>query len=172
MACILSSGIARGCRDSVGGIVEAYLGNYVAGSAQTWYDDDGSGTVTGISGWTGYTFVPTKNSSNWVENVNSSVENGTIGYEQVLTLIIPKNQASTREQIKLIGQANMAIIVRDKNEKYWLLGAQEGMELNGGNSASGAALADLNGWTLTISGFEPFPAQEVTSALIDGITTE
>jgi len=173
MACNITSGIARGCRDNAGGIVEVYLGNYPTGyTAQEWYSTDGAGTVTAITALTQYTFVPTKNSSNWVENVNSSVENGTIGYEQVITLVFAKNQAATRDIVKLLGQANMVAIVRDKNEKYWMLGAQDGLELNGGNSASGTALNDLNGWTVTLTGMEPFPAEEVASALISTIVQD
>jgi len=172
MACDLTGGIARGCRDSVGGIVEVYLGNYPTGyTAQEWYNSTG-GTIDGISGLSCYTFVPNKNSSNWVENVNSSLENSTIGYEQVLTLVFAKNQAATRNTIKLLGQANVVAIIRDRQEKFWMLGAQDGLELNGGNSQSGTALNDLNGWTITLTGMEPQPAEEVASALISTIVAD
>ena len=173
MACDLTSGIARGCRDSVGGIVEVYLGNYPTGyTAQEWFTSDGAGNITGITGLTAYTFVPNKNSSNWAENINSSVENGTVGYEQVLTLVFAKNQAATRNTIKLLGQANLVAIVRDRQEKYWLLGAQDALVLNGGNSQSGTALNDLNGWTITLTGMEQYPAEEVASSLISSIVLD
>ena len=171
MACNLTAGISKGCRDNAGGIVEVYLANYPTGyTAQEWYTET-TGEVTSISGLTGamYKFEPNKNSSSWVENIQSSVENGTIGYSQELTMVFAKNQASTLNTIKLLGQANMIAIVRNKNEKYFMLGAQDGVELSAGNSASGAALNDLNGWTITLSGMEPYPAYEVSSSIISAL---
>ncbi len=169
MSCNLTSGIAKGCRDNAGGIVEAYIGNFPTGyTGNNWYEET-DGEVSAISGLSMYVFEPNKNSSNWVENIQSSLENGTIGYEQVITLVFAKNDAAKRNQIKLLGQANTVIIVRDKNEKYWMLGAQNGMELNGGNSASGTVLNDLNGWNITLSSGEPQPAFEVEASIISGL---
>lgn len=172
MACNLTTGIAKGCRDNTGGIVEVYLSNYPTGyTALEWFAET-TGTVTGISGASFYTFTPNKNSSNWVENIMSSVENGTIGYEQVITMVFAKNDVTMRNAIKVLGQANMIAIIRDKNEHYWLLGAQNGLEITGGNSASGTLLNDLNGWNITVGGTEPIPAYEVSSTIIDGIVID
>jgi len=172
MSCNLTSGISKGCRDNAGGIVEVYIGNYPSGyTAQEWYTET-EGNVSSITGLTVFTFVPNKNSSNWVENIQSSVENGTIGYEQVLTLVFSKNEATKRNQIKLLGQANLSVIIRDRNSKYWLLGAQEGMELNGGTSSSGTVLNDLNGWSITLQAKEPYPAYEITAAVVSGLITD
>jgi len=172
MSCNITSGIARGCRDNAGGIVEVYLANYPTGYTSTEWYTESSGEVSSISGASFYTFVPNKNSSNWVENVNSSLENGTIGYEQVLTIMFAKNEASKRNQINIIGQATTIAIIRDRNEKYWLLGAQDGLELNGGGSASGSALSDMNGWNITLAGFEPEPAYEVSSSIISTLVAD
>ncbi len=170
MSCNLSSGIAKGCRDNAGGIVEVYLANFPTGyTSSEWYSET-SGVVSGITGASFYTFVPNKNSSNWVENILSSVENGTIGYEQIITMVFAKNDSTMRNTIKLLGQANMIAIIRDKNEQYWLLGSQNGLEVTGGNSASGTILNDLNGWNITVGGTEPQPALEVSAAIIGALT--
>lgn len=169
MACNFTTGISKGCRDNAGGIVEVYLGSYPSGyTAVEWYTE-ATGTISSISGLTMYKFVPNKNSSNWLQNIMSTVENGTIGYEQVITLVFAKNDVDKRNAIKIMGQANMVAIIRDKNEKYWLLGAQNGLELTGGNSASGTLLNDLNGWNITIGGQEPQPAYEVSASIIDAL---
>lgn len=175
MSCLLTSGIAKGCRDNSGGLKRVLITNSanvasiapVQGSVGTPADD---GIITGITMESGkyfYEFIPTKMSSNWVENIQSNVQNGTIGYEQVLTLVFGKNEASKRNQIKLMGQAEMVVIVEDYNNKYFYLGEINGMELSGGSSASGTALTDLNGWNITMTGMEHEPAREVDSSIID-----
>ena len=166
MSCNLTNGISKGCRDNAGGIVEVFIGNFPTGyTANEWYLET-DGTITSISGLSMYQFSPNKNSSNWVENIQSSIENDTIGYEQVVSLMFSKNEAELRNIIILLGQANLSIIVRDKNEKYWLLGAQNGLQLTGGNGQSGTLLNDMNGWSITIGGNEKYPAYEVSSAII------
>lgn len=170
MACLITSGIAKGCKDSLGGIKTVYLANWTnVGTISPTYSTDTTGIITGMTmsgGTKFYEFVPNKMSSNWVENVQSNVQNGTIAYEQVLTLMLGKNQAATRNQIKLIGQAEVMAIVLDRNEKYWLLGERNGLELSGGNGGSGTAMTDMNGWNLSLSGSEQFPAREIADSTV------
>jgi len=172
MSCDIISGISKGCRENAGGIVEVYMRAYPEGYVgNDWYTLDADEIVTAFDGLTAsfYQFSPNKNSSNWVENIQSSVENGTIGYEQVLTLVFAKNDADKRNSIKILGQNNLITIVRDKNEVYWLLGAQSGLEVSGGNSSSGTLLNDLNGWNITVGGTEALPAYEVDATIIDAL---
>ena len=169
MSCNITSGISKGCRDNAGGVVEFYLAAYPTGYTALEWMSESSGTVTAISGATFYTFVPNKNSSSYVQNIMSTIENGSIGYEQVITYVTAKNDIDKRNAIYVLGQNNLIAIVRDKNETYWLLGAQNGLEVSGGNSQSGTLLNDLSGWSLTISGQEPAPAYAVSSTIIAGI---
>jgi len=176
MSCLLTSGWAKGCKDNAGGLKRILLANkgdvvsftegVMAGSPPS---TDPSGeiitiTMAALASW--YEFVPNKMSSNWVENIQANTQNGTIGYEQVLTMIFAKNEAAKRNQVALLGQGEVYAIVEDYNGKYFLLGEFNGVELTGGSSASGTALSDLNGWTLTLSAMEPEPAKEVTSTAI------
>lgn len=176
MSCLLTSGIAKGCRDNSGGLKRVLLANKINIDAivpvqgSTGIPAD-AGIITGIT-MAGspttyfYEFIPNKMSSNWVENIQSNLQNGTIGYEQVLTLIFAKNEATKRNQIKLMGQAELVAIVEDYNGKYWMLGEINGLELSGGSSASGTALTDLNGWNITLTGMEHEPAREVDEDII------
>jgi len=171
MACNLTAGITKGCRDNAGGIVEAYIGNF----ENMTFTEGSDGLITAITTGSAaatdgyYTFVPNKNSSTWGETIQGSLENGTIGYEQAATLVFQKNEAALRNQVKLLGQANLSIIVKDKNEKYWLIGKQNGAELLSGGSSAGTNLTDLNGWTLNFSATEPQPGFEVSGSIITDI---
>jgi len=180
MSCLLTTGIAKGCKDNSGGIKRALITNsynvLTVTPAVGATTDLGIITAIGMSGagTTGATatffeFTPNKMSSNWVENIQSNMQNGTVGYEQVLTLIFAKNEAAKRNQIKLMGQAELVAIVEDYNGRYWLLGEDNGLELSGGSSTSGTALTDMNGWTINLTGMEHDPAREVDSTIIAGL---
>lgn len=170
MSCLLTSGWAKGCKDNAGGLKRILLANKgdvtsftegTTGSPAVPSGEIITITMAALASW--YEFVPNKMSSNWVENIQANTQNGTIGYEQVLTMIFAKNEATKRNQVALLGQGEVYAIVEDYNGKYFLLGEFNGVELTGGSSASGTALSDLNGWTLTLSAMEPEPAKEVTA---------
>jgi len=114
-----------------------------------------------ITGGDWFEYVPNKNSSNAVENVQSSLENGTVGYEQVITMIFGKMEADKRNQIALMGAGTLMIIAKDKNGRFWLYGENDGMVLSGGNTGTGTALTDLNGYNLTFTAMEGELAYEV-----------
>jgi hypothetical protein len=79
-------------------------------------------------------------------------------------------QANTRNEILLLAKNNLMAVVEDANGKYWLLGKSNGLDLTGGNSGSGTAQGDRNGYTLTFSGGEKELAPEVNSGIIAGLT--
>ena len=138
MACLITSGIPKGCKDNSGGVRKVFIANTANITSITpTVDGDTTGLITAItlvSGSYFHEFEPNKMSSNVVENIQSNIQNGTIGYEQVVTLVFAKNEASKRNQIKLLGQAEVAVIIQDYNNKYFLYGEQNGLELSGGNS--------------------------------------
>lgn len=160
----ITSGRARGCRDSVGGVIDFYIGTKPTSSV--WATDDEAGTITGITGFSAYTFSPNKNSGEWSETIESNLENGTVGYNQTCTMSFNKNEAALRTKVQILAQDNVCIIVRERSGKYFLLGKSEGMELSAGNGGSGRALTDLQGYTLTFSAMEKEPAFEVSATLI------
>lgn len=168
MSCLITSGIAQGCRNNAGGVKKFYIGSVNLTTATT-VSSGGTGTITSFTSFSAYTFYPNKNSSDFVENYQVSIENGTVGYEQVVNMSFSKLQAATRNQVLLLAQGDLWIIVEDRNGKFWLLGEEEGMTLSGGNAGSGKVLTDKNGYLLTFTGMEGLPAQEVTAAAVSSV---
>jgi hypothetical protein len=166
MSCLLTSGWSKGCKDNAGGLKTILLANKSEVSSFTSATGSVSAITMGATTSVWYEFEPNKMSSNWVENVQANIQNGVIGYEQVLTMIFAKNEAAKRNQVHLLGQGEVYAIVIDYNNNYFLLGEFNGLELTGGNSSSGTALTDLNGWQLTLSGMEPEPAKQVLSTAL------
>ena len=170
MSCALTQGYTLGCRDSVGGIKEVRFIEFanVTGVAVT-----SGNVVSGIStsGSTKFwKYDLTKQTSQFTETVNPSMENGTIFYQQDLQIILNKMTAALRNELRLLGQNRLMAIVTTRNDQYWLLGSRNGLELSAGTGQSGTAFGDRNGYDLTFTAMEEIPMLNVQSGIIAALT--
>jgi len=170
--CDFTQGISKGCNPNSSGIVEVYIGNYPTGYTGTEWLTETGGTATGMSGVSFYTFEFPKNSSNWTDEATITVEKSTASFKHMVSMYFPKNDADKRNMIYTMAYANMIAIVKDKNDKYFLLGPQCGLSLDTGAFASGTAPGDGNGWNISLSSDENKPAFEVSSSIISGLLAD
>ena len=103
-------------------------------------------------------YVSPKNTSSLTQTVNASVENGTVFYSQVLSLVVNKPVAADITEIQNLAKGRLAIVVQDLNDNYFVMGHTRGAELTGGSIATGTAIGDLNGFTLEFTAEEAIPA--------------
>ena len=168
MACALTSGYTLDCRDSVGGVVEIYFiekGNVASIT-------EASGVVSAITKETGKVFrkyEQEQDTAFFVENLNANVQNGTIFYQQELTIALNKMQTALRNELLLLNKNRLVAVVKDANGIYWLLGKTRSLHATGGNSGSGTASGDRNGYTFTYTATEPLLAPSVDSTIIAGL---
>jgi hypothetical protein len=164
MACSLTTGFQIGCNDSSGGVVEFIVGNFGDLGAVT---QNASGMVTAIGGSAfAYTYEAEKATSTVNEGIMVNRENGTVYYEQTAAYILNKASQDKRNEIKLLAQALLTVIVKDKNGKYWLMGQGAGVRLDASSAAWGTAMADRNGYTINFKAEETEPMPEVDSTII------
>jgi len=170
MPCYISSGLALGCSDGIGGIKKIYIvGGASSAGEVTGVTYNASGAITGATSTTGttiYGFELKRNTSSLSQNVTKSFENGTIYFEQVLTAVFFKYDQDKRNQVKILSQNDqIQIIAIDQNDVQYYLGEVNGMYLSGGSAATGTALGDRNGFELTFTGQEEEPARVITGTL-------
>ena len=165
MACILTQGFALDCRDSVGGVKRVLITEHANINTLT----ETAGIVTTFTLNLGKQFFDYKlerNVGSMTDTQAGSVENGTNIYTTEVVVVLNKLQSTVRNEWKLLAQNRLAIIVEDKNGKYWLCGKSTGMDLTSSNGATGTAGGDRSGYTFTFTGEEPEPCVEVNSGLI------
>ena len=170
MACDITSGFTLDCNDSNGGIDKIFIANGPVESIT-----EASGTISAITvGGSALTpsdffaFEVPRQTSSFTETINVSNENGTVFYDQALTMILNKMEAAKRDQILLLSQNNeMVVVFKDNNSKYFSVGIQRGAYMTAGTSVSGTAYGDRNGYELTFSGMEEQPAFEVTGTIVE-----
>lgn len=156
------------CRDSVGGLREVLFIEFDNVTSV----DEVSGVVTGIvvaSGKQFRRYVLQKETSSFTETPNANPQNGTIFYQQVLTIVINKMQTNTRNELGILGMARLLAIALDQNDRYWLLGKQNALDLTGGEGGTGTASGDRNGYTREFTGSERNMAPEVSSSIISAL---
>jgi hypothetical protein len=67
---------------------------------------------------------------------------------------LKKQDAATHKTVKLLSYGRPNVVVKTRNNQFYLAGLEHGMELTTANVSNGTAMGDLNGYTLTFVGTE------------------
>jgi hypothetical protein len=164
MSCDISAGRLEPCKNSVGGLTAVYFVNYGDATGYTYdsVDTDVIDTVAGTP--TAYKYE-LKGTSSFTQNINASRDNGTVFFEQVLELSLKKLTIKDHRNIKLLAYGRPQVLVEDYNGNVFYCGLKNGMDVTGGTIVTGAAMGDLSGYTLTLTGMEQVPANFLGAAI-------
>lgn len=155
MSCDLANGRLEVCKDAIGGIDAVYFINYGDYS----YPTDvtyvtGTDTIDSVANVTSLYKYELKGTNSFDQVVTSSRDNGTTFVEQTLTMTLKKQDATTHKSVKLLAYGRPHIVVKNRNNQFFLMGLEHGAELTTANVSNGTAMGDLNGYTLTFQGNE------------------
>lgn len=167
MACEnLSLGRLKPCKDTVGGIKNIYFVNYgdfdgiVYNATDTDVIDDLAASFNAYK-------YEVHFSSSFTQNIQSSMENGTTAFEQVLEVTLPKLTKEDHKELKLVSFGHPHVIVEDQNGSFFVSGLLNGMSVTGGTIVTGLNMGDLSGYTLTLTGMEKVPANFLDTNIVD-----
>ena len=165
MACSLTLGRIEPCKDQVGGLNAVYFINSID-LAQIAYDTADTDVIdqlatTAVSAYK----YDLKGTSNFEQAITSSRDNGTTFFEQVLNIVLKKQDADTHKEVKLLAWAKPVVVVEDNNGNAWVMGLEHGAEVTGGSIVTGSAMGDLTGYNLTLTGQERVPANFLYGAV-------
>ncbi|MEM9823233.1 MAG: hypothetical protein AAF985_19285 [Bacteroidota bacterium] len=169
MPCDLTTGRTEPCKDSIGGIKNAFFLDYaenaftVASSAATGID----ASVTEVFKYE----LRSDTNNDATESMVSNKDAGTSVNTQTVNLRLKKQDAATSNEIKLMAYARPIIVIQDRNDVYKVFGLSEGMDLTGSNIQSGNARADFNGYDLTFTSLEGDMGPILDAATVTALTT-
>lgn len=174
MSCNLSLGRLEPCKDKVGGLKAVYFINYAPLSLT--YDATDTDVVDDIHASDGTSDVTAfkydlKGTNSFEQTVNASRENGTVFYDQALSLQLKGLSKASHKELKLMAYGRPHVLVEDNNGKFFLMGAVHGADVTGGTIVTGAAMGDLYGYTLTLNAQEAVPANFVDVTDLSTIMT-
>lgn len=155
MACDIANGRLEVCKDAVGGIDAIYFinfGDYAYPTDVTYVT--GTDTIDAVANVTSLYKYELKGTNTFDQVITSSRENGTSFVEQTLTVTLKKQDAATHKNVKLLSYGRPNIVIKNRNNQFFLAGIEHGMEITTANVSNGTAMGDLNGYTLTFVGTE------------------
>jgi len=178
MACtVITKGRGLDCSRSLGGVKNVYFGVYDEFDSPT----DGTGIVVASGEVTDiemadkrlYRYSLPKGTASVTETINGDTAAGIIYYTPSVTIQLNKLTKEDQNELKALGQTKLVVFAElnqrlaSGNNVILALGVKNGMHLNAGTNASGAAWADRNGYEWTLDGME----QEPMSLVADYTTT-
>ena len=164
MACDISRGRLEECKDSVGGISAVYFVNKGDLGAIT-YDATDTDVIDAVAGTPSAYKFDVRGTSSFTETPTVSRDNGTAFFEQALELVLPKLTKKDHNTVKLLAYGSPHVIIEDNNGNFFLAGLEYGMDISGGSIATGAAMGDMSGYTLSFTGMEKVPANFLGDSL-------
>ena len=119
-------------------------------------------TVTGET----FLYKLKSNLSSYTAPIKVNKDNGTLWYEQTLTMILASDTKELRAELHLLAQNEVCALVEKADGTIVALGLEEGLQVNdGGDYTSGVAKSDRNGHTIVLAGLENNEVPDVTAAL-------
>lgn len=166
----LTGGFTLDCADAQGGVDKVFIAN---GPIQSFTETAGNVTDIQVGGSSitpadFFTFEMPRATGNLVETVTVSQENGTVTYDQQVTMIFNRMEAEKRNQLLLMMEAtSMIVVVKDNNGTYWLIGAERNTYAVSSTNTTNVGYADRNGYEVVLGAMEPKPMFTVTSTLVE-----
>ena len=153
MPCDLTLGRLEPCKDNVGGLDAIYFVNFGQAPMEN-ITIDANDIITAVTGVTNLYKFELKGTNTFDQVVNSSRDAGTTFVEQTLSVMLKNQDSTTHKQMKMLAYGRPQIVVKTRTNKFFFAGMEYGTELTTANVASGTAMADMQGYTLTFVGSE------------------
>ena len=170
MACILTTGFAQECDDSIGGIK---AGQFLVGQLDTISAStvvSGQVTViTQVALTNFYRYWMKKETANAVTTTTKDPLTGTTVSETVVTAIIQKMTAAKNVEFKLVAGKPLVLIYQDQNGLWWATGVTNGAELLSQIAQTGQTMNEQNGYTLTFTAREGHLPYTVDPTVVAGL---
>ena len=171
MSCLITQGKTLGCKDSLGGIKEFFIGNrndFITGITI----DPSTEEIDGLPTATLYRFEVGRGSSSFTDQGTPDETTGTLFHLQTLNAVIRTLDPATRKNLEAAARATPIIFVRDSNDNILCMGRQEGCTI-AVTAQTGQAKGDQNGYSLVCTAEEREPAEHLeafTSEPFDNFT--
>lgn len=168
MSCVLTTGFALDCKDTVGGISKVWV---ISNAKKGTITKGASGN---ISAWSPvansmFRYELRKASSSMETSIMPNQQNGTTFYETKLAIQLGKMDTTKRNELMLLAQALLIFIVLDRNGVYWVIGDLNGCDMTSGKGSTGTGMADFNGWALEFTAQEEAMPCILDSAVVTSL---
>ena len=165
MSCNMTTGYNdRTCTNGKGGIKSVLL--FPLGNATGVTITNNEITAITVSGEVFY-YKLKSNLSSFTAPVQVNKDNGTLWYNQSLSMILASDTKELRSEIHLLAQNEVVCFVEKANGTWVALGLEEGLQVADANEyTSGVLKSDRQGHVIVLNGMENNEVPDVTDGII------
>lgn len=145
MACDITAGRLKSCKNSLGGMSKLYLFNFLE---DPFTVTNGVATAINPLLTTVYEYELEGDGNNVSESLVPDRNTGTSVNTQTTTVVLKKIDATTSAQMNIIVHGYPMAVVKDRNGIFHAVGIDDGIDFTVVQSTGGAK-TELNGYTLT-----------------------
>jgi len=145
MACDITAGRLKQCKQGLGGLGKLYLFNFVENPFTVT-----AGVATAINPLllNVFEYELEGDGNNVSESMVPDRNSGTTLNTQTITVVLKKIDATTSAQMNLLAYGFPMAVVKDRNGIYHAVGIEDGIDFTVAQTTGGAK-GELNGYTLT-----------------------
>lgn len=171
MSCNMTTGYNdRTCTNGKGGIKSVLL--FPLGNASGVTITNNEITAITVSGEVFY-YKLKSNLSSYTAPVQVNKDNGTLWYNQSLSMILASDTKELRSEIHLLAQNEVVCFVEKANGTWVALGLEEGLQVADANEyTSGVLKSDRQGHVIVLNGMENNEVPDVTDAIITTLLSQ
>lgn len=169
MACSTTlAGIARDCAVNAGGILRVLIASYVDVASLT----ETSNVITTITMETSkkfYEFYQKKGVASYTGTPSFNEDGDYTGEDGTLALVFSRMDTTKRMQVDALSKQDLAVIFEDANHTWWYLGKDNPVTRSGGDTTTGTAQTDRNGYAVELHSNDLSSPTEVDDSIIAGL---
>ena len=165
MACDITQGRIKECKQNIGGTSKLFLFNYQE-DPFTILAGEATAINVGITTVFEYEIEGTLNTL--VEDQVSNVDTGVTVNTQTLSITLRKQDAATSAEFNLLTYGDAQAVIKDRNGVYHALGISEGLNWSV-NAQTGGNYTDLNGYTITGTATEGSLSPKLDAATVTAL---
>lgn len=145
MACDITAGRERACKQNIGGLGKLFLFNFLD---NPFIVTNGVATAINPLLTQVFEYEIEGDGNNVAESLVSDRNTGTSLNTQTTTIVLKKIDATTSAQLNLLAYGFPMAVVKDRNGIYHAIGIDDGIDFTIAQTTGGAK-GELNGYTLT-----------------------
>lgn len=171
MACNMTTGYNdRTCTNGKGGIKSVIL--FPVANASGIVLTTNEITSMTVSGEV-FLYKLKSNLSSYTAPVQVNKDNGTLWYNQSLSMILASDTKELRSEIHLLAQNEVMCLVEKANGTWVALGVEEGLQVADANEyTSGVLKSDRQGHVIVLNGMENNEVPDVDDAIITTLLSQ
>ena len=167
-------GISTDCNSNLGGVSKVYIANYADGiyTIDETSTADTAGVVTAInSSITWYQYNFRAESSNFTSTLNKTADGGNYVSTEIV-LNFARQETAKRLEMNALALNEIAVVVKDNNNKYWAFGLDRPVASSAGSAETGTAFGDANRYSITLLSNDARFAPELSSDAITALLSK